>query len=702
MEDLQGRMIGPYQILEELGRGGMAVVYKAWQASLHRHVALKVLPPYFRHDAQFLARFHREAVAAAGLSHPNIIQIHDFGEAEGMLYIAMEYLGGGSLHERIAAGPLPFDEAQRVLAQVGGALDYAHAQGLVHRDIKPGNVLFAGDGTAKVADFGIVRAADGTRLTRTGILMGTPEYMAPEQASGANADHRSDLYALGVVLYRMLTGQVPFRGTTPHAIMHAVIYEAPVSPRRLNPNLTPAEESVLLKALAKNPDDRFQSGAALTRALAQARQGVTVPLPGASKQRTELSLSSRQPISLRALTVALVAVLLVAVGGWWLWSRLGAPSPDPAEAALALTAEASASTVRAGIAMTAANRQRETDVVVTQNAQASVQASRTQETAGTVEGSADERNTATAEEVRRRATDLAIAQATADAAEMSAEAKRLADAMATEAAVQATQTALAEPGETPTPTKAPPPTITGPPTVPAAGAVKRRNKDGMDMVYVPAGEFTMGNNDRARDAPAHPVYLDGYWIDRTEVTNAQYRLCVQAGACRAPTTCRWGQPTFDDGARANHPVVCVSWNDAQAYCQWTNAQLPTEAQWEKAARSTDSRAYPWGNAGPDCSRAQYRDCGAHTVAVGGKGAGASPYGALDMAGNVWEWTADWHADDYYSRSPYENPPGPGPGSGKLMRGGSWDAGTDEIQTTFRNAIEPGLMADDVGFRCARR
>ncbi len=707
MEDLQGRMIGPYEILDELGRGGMAVVYRAWQPSLQRYVALKVLPSYFRHDVQFLARFRREAVAAAGLSHPNIIQIHDFGEAEDTLFIAMEYLAGGSLHERMAAGPLPLDEAQRILAQVGSALDYAHARGLVHRDIKPGNVLFAGDGTAKVADFGIVRAADGTRLTRTGILMGTPEYMAPEQASGARADYRSDLYALGVVLYHMLTGQVPFRGTTPHAILHAVIYEPPLAPRRLSPHLTRAAESVILRALAKNPDDRFQSGAALTRALAQARQGITLPLPRPPRQPAEPVPAAGRPIFLRALALALVAVLLVALSGWWLWSRLGPTSPDPTDVAPAGTSQAWASTLSAGTSLPESDPKHATEFAATQTAAATVQASQTQEATGTVEASAAERSTATAEEVRHRATDLAIAQATEDAAEMSTEAKRLADATATDAAVQATQTARARPTETLTPTSVPPPTNTSPPafppppTEPAAGAVKRRNKDGMDMVYVPSGEFTMGNNDRARDAPAHPVYLDGYWIDRTEVTNTQYQLCVQAGVCRAPTTCRWGQPTFGDAAKAGHPVVCVSWDDAQAYCQWAKAQLPTEAQWEKAARSADSRAYPWGSAAPDCSRAQYRDCGAHTTVVGGKAAGTSPYGALDMAGNVWEWTADWHADDYYARSPYQNPTGPGPGSGKLMRGGSWDAGPDELRTTFRNAIEPGLLADDVGFRCAR-
>jgi serine/threonine-protein kinase len=254
----------------------MAVVYKAWQSSLERYVALKILPQYFQHDPEFLARFRREARAAAQLNHPNIIQVYDVGEQEGLHYIAMEYLEGGTLHDRLSAGPLPADQIQLVLDQVASALDYAHAHGLIHRDIKPGNILFTGDGRPKVADFGIVRPTAETGLTRTGVLMGTPEYMAPEQAEGKQVDRRVDLYALGVVLYQMLTGRVPFRRTTPHAVLHAVIYEPPTPPRQIQPELDPAIESVALKALAKQPEQRFQTGKAMSEAFRRAGEGVAV------------------------------------------------------------------------------------------------------------------------------------------------------------------------------------------------------------------------------------------------------------------------------------------------------------------------------------------------------------------------------------------------------------------------------------------
>jgi serine/threonine protein kinase/Tol biopolymer transport system component len=347
---LSGRTVGQYQILEEIGRGGMAVVYKAWQPSLERYVALKALPEYYRHDSKFLARFHREAIAAAGLSHSNIVHIYDTGEAAGLPYIAMEYLEGGSLQDHLAAGPLSLDEAQRILSQVANALDYAHGQGLIHRDIKPANILFVADPLkgpgimAKVTDFGIARAADGTRLTRTGALMGTPEYMAPEQAEGGAVDHRADLYALGVVLYQVLTGQAPFRGTTPHAIMHAAIYEPPPPPRQLNPRLSPAVEAVILKALAKRPEDRFQRGADLAAALRAATAG-KLPVGGRAPPTARAATAPQRSLwvwSAGALAIlAVVAGMFLLAGG----DRGGEmPVPTSTKVATPETPAASSST----------------------------------------------------------------------------------------------------------------------------------------------------------------------------------------------------------------------------------------------------------------------------------------------------------------------------------------------------------------------
>lgn len=274
--DLSGTTLGNYQIIQEIGRGGMAIVYKAFQPSLRRYVALKVLPEYYQADPEFVARFQREARAAAQLSHPNVVTIYDVGEQAGIHYIAMEYLEGGSLLDRLSRGPLGPEDALRIVEQVGSALDFAHSHGLIHRDIKPANILFSADSRPKVTDFGIARAGDAARLTQAGTMLGTPEYMSPEQAQGVPVDHRSDLYALGVILYEMLTGRVPFRADTPHAIVYALIYQAPPPPRQLRSDLSPAAEAVLLKALAKQPDQRFQTGAAMAAAF---RSAVAVQPP---------------------------------------------------------------------------------------------------------------------------------------------------------------------------------------------------------------------------------------------------------------------------------------------------------------------------------------------------------------------------------------------------------------------------------------
>jgi len=237
----------------------------------------------------------------------------------------------------------------------------------------------------------------------------------------------------------------------------------------------------------------------------------------------------------------------------------------------------------------------------------------------------------------------------------------------------------------------------------------------MVLIYVPAGEFLMGSADSDPDAdayrdekPQHRVYLDGYWIDKTEVTNAMYAKCVQAGACAASRNTSsparssyYGNPAYD-----NYPVVYISWNDAQEYCAWVGRRLPTEAEWEKAARGTDGRRYPWGNDW-DAGKLNSRDAGPKdTTAVGSYPAGASPYGALDMAGNVWEWVADWSGGTYYAGSPAKNPTGPSSGTYRVVRGGAGDGNRWNTRSAFRAVARyPGFVGEIStywhGFRCSR-
>jgi serine/threonine protein kinase len=256
------KRLGKYEILEEIGRGGFAVVYKARDTTLNRIVALKVLHPQLTIDPKFVQRFHQEARTAAGLHHFHIVTIYEVGEEAGQHYLAMAFLPGRTLDQRLIAthGPLPVELAISIVEQIADALDTIHQQGLVHRDVKPANIMVDGQGQATLLDFGIVRAAEGTRLTTTMAILGTPEYMAPEQADPlmGEVDWRADIYALGVVAYEMLVGQPPFTGKSPTRVLYQHVHEPPPAPTTLNASLPDGLEPVLLKVLAKGREERFQ------------------------------------------------------------------------------------------------------------------------------------------------------------------------------------------------------------------------------------------------------------------------------------------------------------------------------------------------------------------------------------------------------------------------------------------------------------
>jgi serine/threonine protein kinase len=301
-----GNKVGAYDILERLGKGGMATVYKAYHAPLDRHVAIKVLHPAFKDDASFLRRFTREAQVVARLTHTHIVPVYDFAEHDGYPYLVMRHIEGETLKRRLAMTPMLRPDLVRIANAVAEALHYAHQQGVLHRDIKPSNILLTPDDGVYIADFGLARITQAGESTMSqDMIMGTPQYISPEQAKGhGELDRRTDVYSFGIVLYEMITGRVPFQSDTSYAIIHAQIFDDPPKPSSLNDKISPAMEEVLLKALQKNPDDRFATTLELAAAFEQAAgdmpteiaPAVSRPLAKANPVQPTLEMES-EPVS---------------------------------------------------------------------------------------------------------------------------------------------------------------------------------------------------------------------------------------------------------------------------------------------------------------------------------------------------------------------------------------------------------------------
>ncbi|MCA9936056.1 MAG: SUMF1/EgtB/PvdO family nonheme iron enzyme, partial [Anaerolineales bacterium] len=629
------------------------------------------------------------------LDHPNIVQVYSTGLTPmNQPYIAMQFINGGSLGNKLKQfaeqGKLvPTEQALAIVRQIANALGVAHQAGVVHRDLKPGNILIRTDGTPVLVDLGIAAVQGGPKLTQTGNLIGTPNYMSPEQVRGLPLDGRSDLYSLGVILYELLSGKRPFDAPESIAILHKHVYEAPEPLGNLRRDLNPETLQVVETSLAKDPAARYQNAAqmvaAIDRAMTRESGGApvrqtTVWLPnphesdlinrsGVMLQATRFPTPAK-PTSPRKINPMLIggivaATAVIAIALFLIFGRGGGDGNEEV----------------AGATLTVPTR--------SDNAGGSpVQATSTQAPTLTPLPPLP------ADEPTAAPTDIP------------------------------TLTPLPHATDTAVPTNTPQPQAT--PTI--ALPTTYTGTDGKLMRLVPAGEFLMGSTSSQVDAavalcraspdrdscvysefaselPQREVYLTAFYMDETEVTNNEYRACVTAGYCDAPDagTGTYSRSNYYDRASTygNYPVVFISWSDARNYCSWAGERLPSEAEWEKAARGTDGRLFPWGNTF-DTSRANTEDRGTEVItAVGSFPSGASPYGIYDMAGNVWEYTNDWFDPDYYASAPDTNPPGPNssPSGEKVLRSGSFANYQHYARVANRGAVTPTSSTQFRGIRC---
>jgi serine/threonine protein kinase len=549
-----GARIGRYRIVSTLGKGGMGVVHAAVSDD-GREVALKVLLPEVANDLEFMERFRREGRAGSALRHGNVVALIEAGEDRGVPFLAFERIGGGTIEDKVKReGPLPWREAAALGAGVARGLAAIHDMGLIHRDVKPSNVLLDADGTPKVSDLGLARAQASfldpeNALTKTGEIVGTISYMAPEQLEGSlTITASADLYSLGGLLHFLLTGKPPFEGTG-LALVRKQMSEPPRAPGETVPGAPRALDALVLRLLAKTPAGRPRHASEVASEL----DGLVANVP------------SRAPPALVLLVV--VAAVVAVVSFFW---RPGPPPPPP-----------------------------------------------------------------------------------------------------------------------------PPPAPKNDTSFPLPDGTS------MELVRVPAGNFLV-----EKKGVSH--FLPEYWIGKNDVTWAQYLSFCRVKPWPEPERPAWFALLPQGEAWKQHSVVNVSFQDALAYCDWARLSLPTEDEWEKAARGERGNRYPWGELDWDETRANIDDDAhpdpangegkpvrppgktdrndgfAFTSPVGSFPRGASPCGALDMAGNVAQWCYGWFDERVGSR---------------VLRGGSFKVGAANCETTHRGgrpASQGG--ADDVGFR----
>jgi len=772
---------GRYRVIRVLGTGGMGTVYLCAQTNPQREVVIKFPHPNLMLQAGFRERFEAEIQFMISLDHPGVVSVYETGDHNGLPFAVLQYLAGGSLADRLAesGNRQTVDEINKWLMPVSKTLDSIHEDGVLHRDIKPDNILFDRRGHAYLSDFGISKAiteaaSSPSDLTATGMFIGSPRYVPPEYID-RKFSPAGDQYSLAAVVYYSLTGRPPHNATTNERLL---VDKATITPKlasELVGGLPNDSVEALATGLAIDPDDRFASCAQFTAMFNGAAPELAVTQSIVSKAVADPSSPARRR-RLWPATLAALGLLSAVAAVFFLTNLTGEQPPTFSEASQRAgqntpnientrapeTTSASASNVPHPAEETAPAIEAKTVVPEKDTPpmpgylliQTNVSVDRVMvdgkvvsitdstpieliagehvlrvekegylpfETSLTTKPEATEtlqialvltpEEAAKRLEAERRGLVAQAEQERQKAARLEEERRGLAAQ-----AEQERQKAARLEAERQR----------------AARRAKQRSEQAeekgrlqrLQMVAVPAGEFWYGCNQRMDqecdkdELPGETKTLPAFVIDRTEVTVEAFGRCVDAAACsdagleipffsgKPQTTfaknCNWDQPN-----RADHPINCVNWHQAEAFCEWKGGRLPSAFEWEKAARGTDARKYPWGNRRYGSAKrvaniadetarkeqpswswaaAGYDDGHYTTAPVGTYPSGASPYGALDMIGNVWEWTSDW-SDESQTR--------------RELRGGAWDLKPQFARISNHNSFEPQARYVSIGFRCAQ-